>query len=251
MLTPPAMALCLQYMPCFYVMALACIVLLRWPRLAERHKALFFLTVGMATSYFDFLTFPLVTLGIPLALYLMKQSRGWRSGVGDTICGSICWGTGYLGFWAMKWGLGSLVLWENLFADALNSLTLRSSHETEGQVIGYLDALEKNVGVFWNLRIWKVLLLLAVVVLILRLIWMGCRHIPVKKKFDQIIPLALVACMPFAWYFVTVNHSYIHYGYTHKELMIFGWALACMIAVLFRKEETGIQKYEENTGRAT
>lgn len=40
--------------------------------------------------------------------------------------------------------------------------------------------------------------------------------------------------MPFAWYMLTVNHSYIHYGYTHKELVIAGCALATLAAELFR-----------------
>ena len=249
MLTPPAMALCLPYMPCFYVMAIACIVLLRWPEWVERHTALFFLTVGMATSYFDFLTFPLVTLGVPLVLYLMRRNTVWHRGVRDTLYSSVCWGVGYAGFWAMKWLIGSLVLRENLFADALHSLTLRSSHETEGQAISYLDALEKNLGVFFNLRVWKVLVGLAAIALVLRVIWMLYRHIPVKKRLDLIVPLALVACMPFAWYFVTVNHSYIHYGYTHKELMISGWALACILSVMFRKEYPPLQNCESKTGR--
>lgn len=149
----------------------------------------------------------------------------------------------------MKWLIGSLVLRENLFADALHSLTLRSSHETEGQAISYLDALEKNLGVFFNLRVWKVLVGLAAIALVLRVIWMLYRHIPVKKRLNLIVPLALVACMPFAWYFVTVNHSYIHYGYTHKELMISGWALACILSVMFRKEYPPLQNCESKTGR--
>lgn len=237
MLTPPAMVLCLQYMPCFYVMAAACIVLLRWPEVTDRHPALFFLTVGMATSYFDFLTFPLVTLGVPLVLYLLKHDFPCRKGLCATVYTSICWGTGYLGFWAMKWLIGSFVLQENLFADALNSFLLRSSHETEGQTIGYLDALEQNLGVYYDLRIWKVLFALAAAVLLLRVLWMFHKKISIKPRLNVIVPLLLVACMPFAWYFVTVNHSYIHYGYTHKELMISGLALTAVVAVLFRKQE--------------
>ena len=244
MLTPPAMTLCLQYMPCFYVMAAACIVLLRHHQLVERHAAMFFLTVGMATSYFDFLTFPLVTLGMPLVLYLMRRDRPGRNGISTAVRASVCWGIGYAGFWAMKWVLGSLVLGENLFGDALGSLALRSSHETEGQAIGYLEALQKNLGVYFQLRIWKALAAGVAVALVLRVVWMLYKKIPLRKRLGRIVPLLLVAGMPFAWYFVTVNHSYIHYGYTHKELMITGWALACAAVLLFRKEEPTAQKHK-------
>lgn len=249
MLTPPAMALCLQYMPCFYVMAAACLVLLRWPGLAERHTGLFFLTVGMAASYFDFLTFPLITLGIPLILYLLGQNLPWRQGVRAVGLASVCWGAGYAGFWAMKWCIGSAVLGQNLFADAWNSFALRSSHETQGQAVSYGQALQKNVGVFAGLRVWGVLLALAAVALLLRLVWLWRRHMPTKDRLNAVVPLLLVACMPFAWYFVTVNHSYIHYGYTHKELAITGMALAAVVAVLFRKKPLAAGAAAQKTGQ--
>ena len=249
MLTPPAMALCLQYMPCFYVMAAACLVLLRWPGLAERHTGLFFLTVGMAASYFDFLTFPLITLGIPLILYLLGRNLPWRQGVRAVGLASVCWGAGYAGFWAMKWCIGSAVLGQNLFADAWNSFALRSSHETQGQAVSYGQALQKNVGVFAGLRVWGVLLALAAVALLLRLVWLWRRHMPAKDRLNAVVPLLLVACMPFAWYFVTVNHSYIHYGYTHKELAITGMALAAVVAVLFRKKPLAAGAAAQKTGQ--
>lgn len=246
MLTPVAMALCLQYMPCFYVMAAACIVLLKYSDFVRRHAGMYFLSIGMATCYFDFLTFPLITLGVPMVLYLLLVGQSWRKGVQDIVYGSVSWGIGYVVFWAEKWVLGSLVLGENLFADAWNSLVIRSSHETEGQAITYRDALQNNFAAY-DLRIWKVLfalLLVALLCLFALRIWQA-RGWP-KNDIQVLIPLLLVACMPFAWYFVTVNHSYIHYGYTHKELMITGWALACAAAELFHR---GRKKDWCNSGR--
>jgi len=235
MLTPVAIALCLQYMPCFYVMAAACIVLLKYPDFVRRHAGMYFLSIGMATCYFDFLTFPLITLGVPMVLYLLLAGQSWRKGVQDIVYGSVSWGIGYVVFWAEKWVVGSLVLGENLFADAWNSLVIRSSHETEGQAITYRDALQNNFAAY-GLRIWKVLfalLLVALLCLFALRIWQA-RGWP-QNDIQVLIPLLLVSCMPFAWYFVTVNHSYIHYGYTHKELMITGWALACAAAELFHR----------------
>lgn len=238
MLTPVAMALCLQYMPCFYVMAAACIVVLRRPEAVHRHEGLFFLAIGIATCYFDFLTFPLITLGVPLVLCLLLTAKSWRQGVLSAVRSSFCWGIGYLVFWAEKWVIGSLVLGENLFADAWNSLMLRSSHETEGQELTYLEALQNNFKGY-DLRIWKALLALLLAVLVVLLaarMRQGAAEI--RTDLTCLVPLLLVACMPFVWYFVTVNHSYIHYGYTHKELMITVWALACMTGELYHRWRT-------------
>lgn len=248
MLTPVAMALCLQYMPCFYVMAIACVVMLRYPDFVYRHAGLFFLAIGMATCYLDFLTFPLITLGIPLVLYLLLAGRSWRGGVVAIVRSSFCWGIGYVVFWAEKWIIGSLVLGENLFADAWNSLMLRSSHETEGQELTYGATLQNNFKGY-DLRIWKVLfglLLAALVFLIVVRILQGKGSF--AKDVSMLVPLLLVACMPFAWYFVTVNHSYIHYGYTHKELMITAWALSCAAAELYCRWRGQVLAVKEKGG---
>lgn len=239
MLTPVAMALCLQYIPCFYVMAIACILLLKFPDFVRRHAGLYFLGIGIATCYFDFLTFPLITLSVPLVLYLLLARQTWRDGILTVVRSSFCWGIGYVVFWAEKWVIGSLVLGENLFADAWNSLMLRSSHETEGQGITYSATLQNNFKGY-DLRIWKVifgLLLAALIFLIVARILQGRGSVATDASL--LVPLLLVACMPFAWYFVTMNHSYIHYGYTHKELMITAWALSCAAAELFCRWRAG------------
>lgn len=241
MLTPVAMAICLQYIPCFYVMAIACIVLLKCPAFVRHHAGLYFLAIGMATCYFDFLTFPLITLGVPMVLYLLLAEKSWRPGLFAVLRGSVCWGIGYLVFWMEKWALGSLVLGENLFADAWNSLMVRSSHETQGQEITYQEALRKNAGAY-DLRIWKLLFaVLAAVLVALALVrWLRQGRSALAADAGFVLPLLLVACMPLAWYFGTVNHSYIHYGYTHKEWMVTAWALACMAAELFRRRIGGL-----------
>lgn len=235
MLNPTAMALCLQYMPCFYVMALACVFLLRYPDFVQRHRGMFFLTIGVATCYFDFLTFPLITLGIPLALFLLLTAKSWQRGILTVFQSSVCWGIGYIVFWAEKWALGSLVLQENLFADAWKTLMLRSSHETEGQKLTYLGALKNNFKGY-DLRIWKVLFVILIVALAALIVArMQQGRATIHTDLACLIPLLLVACMPFAWYFVTVNHSYIHYGYTHKELMITVWAVASAAGEVFHR----------------
>lgn len=246
MLNLPAMALCLQYMPCFFVMAAACVVVLKYPDFTHRHKGMFFLSVGMATCYFDFLTFPLVTLGIPLVLYWLLCTKTMKERLVSGVQVSFFWGIGYVVFWMEKWVIGSLVLGENLFEEAWNSLLLRSSHETGGQQLTYLDTLKNNLSAY-NLRIWKVifvLLLVGLVVSIVLRMMQGAARI----DFAVVIPLLLVAVMPLAWYFATINHSYIHYGYTHKELIISAWAISCMAAELFHRWHTHAN-WRQETGK--
>ena len=110
-----------------------CVVLLRHTNIINKFNWLFFLSLGMATSYFDFLTYPLVTLGIPLILYLQLEtsSPSQRFFQITTLLFIV-------GHW-LYWFLGrKMVAWfchlqENLFSEAYNSIILRSSHETLGK----------------------------------------------------------------------------------------------------------------------
>lgn len=109
---------------------------------------------GVLTSYFDFLTYPIVTLGFPLCTFFLlngnesagkggnfRQGRqaakeGIPEGVGnggvlkDTVRRvvgySICWGIGYAGMWAMKWIIADLTLHTGTIKDAVWSIIGRT-----------------------------------------------------------------------------------------------------------------------------
>lgn len=232
-LTPAATSLCLQYTPCFLIMAGGCAFLLCYPDAVKKHSWLFFLSLGMATSYFDFLTYPLVTLSIPLVLYLNLENTSWKQRLQQIIRLCLWWGVGYVGFWAEKWLLGSLVLRENLFLEARDSILLRASHETVGQAITYTATLKNNLQPY-ALRTWILLwVLLALGSLLLAL----HRRVLSVRRLTALAPLILVACMPFVWYYFTQNHSYIHFSFTHRELAITFFALSCFFVRLCCRDE--------------
>lgn len=59
---------------------------------------------------------------------------------------SLCWGSGYIGMWCMKWGLASMILQENIFNNAIAQFLLRSSLFINGDAsenILYKDVLLK------------------------------------------------------------------------------------------------------------
>lgn len=50
-------------------------------RNVEKRYPEFFLIIGILTFYFDFLTYPITTLGIPLCCYfLLENDRAWNGG---------------------------------------------------------------------------------------------------------------------------------------------------------------------------
>ena len=72
---PCTISLSLQYSACYTISMIAAVIACRHPfmlRPAVRSNC-FFLFTGIATAYFDFLTYPIATLGLPLVLLLSAE----------------------------------------------------------------------------------------------------------------------------------------------------------------------------------
>ena len=58
----------------------------------------------------------------------------------------------------------------------------------------------------------------------------------VKERLRIVLPYLLVGLLPFAWYCLTVNHSYVHYYFTCRALCVSVLALLAGLAELCRAE---------------
>lgn len=204
----------------------------------------FFLLAGMATSYMDFLTFPIVTLGLPMAFYfLLSERKTVKESLVSVAKYSVSWGVGYIGMWASKWILGSMILGQNVLKDASDTLSQRTDS------ISYDSRILSFLSVLWdNLKMYKALpYILLVVVLIVITVFMAVKYPSKSKitvKLKACIPYVLIALMPFAWYFVALNHSGEHYMFTFRALIVTAFAGCCMMHEFFeypgkRKKDNG------------
>ena len=103
----------------------------------------------MATGYFDFLTYPITALGLPLTMYLLLENDN-KGKAKKVIIYSIVWGTGYIGMWTAKWAIGSLILQENVFKSAISQAVVRTSHimghgSLSGDKIDYFSTVKGNL----------------------------------------------------------------------------------------------------------
>ena len=103
--------LCLEYTYSFLCMLVASIVGLR---LALREKYSWvgplFLIIGMVTVYFDFLTTETLSILVSLLfiVHVSKKQRKEKWMLAAKTC--VAWLIGYLGMWAMKWVIASVIL---------------------------------------------------------------------------------------------------------------------------------------------
>lgn len=215
---------------CFYIMCCALLVQLYChDKMSERGTyGLFFLVTGMATSYFDFLTYPLVTLGFPLCIFLYLSRENWIKSFRYLAGFSLDWGFGYMGLWAMKWFLTDLLTGGNVISDGLGTLSARTDMvEGRSMIDGFLAVVMKNLEVYGN---WGFAFLLSFLVLWLAVSAWKSRFFKSSMRLETFmsgLPFWIVALYPFAWFFCTQNHSEQHYMFTCKIVSISVFAFIC------------------------
>lgn len=238
MIMPAAQALSLQFSSCYYMMTLGSICLLLLKDQLDQWEAFIFLYIGIATAFFDFLTYPIATLGIPALFYClirgkMNISQALQRGI--KVCFS--WGFGYGVMWAGKWAVGSLITGVNIFESALSKVAERSSMNA-GPEYGIYDSLYSNLLAFLRTPVAILAFALAFALLVRFLFQLRHSRPKLSEMAAMTFPFLILAFLPIIWYVVTANHSTIHYWFTHKALVVSAFAGLSCLSMLCQKPET-------------
>lgn len=210
---------------CLYLMLVSILIQLKLDSMLQKRNlyGYFFLIIGMTTSYFDFLTYPIVTLVYPLCvyLYLNDDCREVKHAVCHMFLYSIRWLEGYIGLWMMKWFLTDFLTDGSVIRDAVDTFKTRT-HSAEGysRIEGFFSVVWKNIQPYNN---WCYVLLvgIALVLLACRMVRYGVKRITLRK----IVPNVLLALYPFVWFFVVQNHSEQHWQFTCRIMSCSVFAL--------------------------
>lgn len=238
----------MQYSWVFLIaMTYSIIILKGYPDIIKKLGAdLLFLLIGMTTSYFDFLTYPLFTLGVPLLFLMICMDGSEKENTLPVMAikNSICWAIGYVGMWVEKWILCTLLTGENLFADAMTAIRERSGRDVMGEQIGYSDVLRNNIWILCKYP--YVLVCLAAIVL---LFIVGRKEGGKAFSKGAFIAYAGIAVLPFCWYAISMNHSYAHCLMTYRGLCVTVFAMLCAISevvMLITQLPNGVRSKRKN-----
>lgn len=219
-LCPVSLFSSLQFSPCFYIMMLALIVLFAFKDvLNDAGTNYLFLMAGILTAYFDLLTYPFITLGVPLLAYLGTAHK-WSGDDGmsrwrPVFLPTISWCLGYGGMWSAKWVIASMLTDENIIYDAFENIKFRSGYFSVRH--SYYDTLRLNLSVC-NKRVFA---LAAICIGIYILAVRVKDHIGVDRSILPFMGMLLtVSLYPFVWYLFTKDHSCCHSYFTWRELGI-------------------------------
>lgn len=212
---------------CFYVALGLLLAQLKWDGQIRSRGwyGEFFVVAGMLTSYFDFLTYPLVTLGFPLCVCLYLDGSGAGKNLRRLVLYSVEWGVGYLGLWASKWILADLLTGGSTIRDGISTILTRTDTAADStRAAGFLSVAGQNLSVYYN---WGFLLLLLGILFWLVLRICKRRGFIGRKTVLEGAVLFLVGLFPFVWFFFTQNHSEQHWIYTFKIFSVSVFAGIC------------------------
>lgn len=225
---------------CWVITLAALLVQLFFHQKMEEKKLYpeYFLLVGIITSYFDFLTYPVVTLGFPLCAYfLMKRKCSAKQSIGKTVGYSACWGIGYAGMWAFKWLIADVTLHTGTIKDALWSIIGRTEaiggrpRFNGGFYVVGLNLQEYGWAAYSVLAV-----LLAAAVLIAAFVL--SRRLSVKEVALSLLPYGIIFLIPFVWIIVVQHHSALHARFTFRIISVAALSLCCMGISLLQKSKT-------------
>ena len=229
-LTPMTISVSLQNSTVFHSASIALIILLscydkKWFR---SHIWIYFMLVGMLTSYVDFLTYPVVALTFPLIFYfILDQEDTPLRNLWHMIFYSGMWAIGYVGMWASKWCLSTLLTGKNYFTDASEAITSRSGSTVGDATVTFADVV-RHLNEFLQDNVPFKLGILFAALCVIALIF--CKR---SWKHWSVSLIFLLLCLyPYVWAFGAKNHTYIHIMFTHRILSVVVFGISCAVLPL-------------------
>lgn len=200
----------------------------------------FFLFSGIFVAFLDFLTYPLVTLGIPLVFWLVihKPENAWNS-VKTIIRFSVYWVVGYGVMWGGKWALDYLFNSHEIIDDVIFQIQTRLGVTNGLTAISPLLVFRTVLG-----RPTKTLPMIIYAGVAVYIIYLQCKigFDITKSKLSSCLSFLLIAAYPFIWMSVMKNHCLEHNYFVYRILAVSWFALISMIGVFLKDSKIKCEK---------
>ena len=227
----PYLSLNLQFSTVLFVLLFQLNIILALDKGNKTNKFydFFFLFSGIVVAYLDFLTYPVVTLGIPLVLWLMihKPENVWNS-IKTLIRFSVFWVIGYTVMWAGKWVLDYLFNSHEIIDDVIFQIRTRLGVTNGLTAISPLLVFRTVLS-----RPTKTLPIFICAGIAVYIVYIMVKNgfVFSKSRFTACIPYLFVALYPFIWMSVMKNHCLEHNYFVYRILAVSWFSLISMITV--------------------
>jgi len=213
-------------------MAAVIVLLLFYDRIEKKNwQEEVFLLTGILTAYIDFLTYPIVTLGVPLCVWLVMSmgAKEWRRQLCRTFWNCVCWAVGYVGMWGMKWVVAELTCHSGTLRNAAWAVIFRTSPlDGYSSFFSGVSRAVRDVMLKYDAVAYKVAFGLLVLLTLVAVVW--CLLKARSASWGVTVGcLAVVALFPFGWLVFAQNHTAIHRDYTFRIFGVTVMALWCIM----------------------
>lgn len=254
MMMPLAIALNLQNTVCLCIFSVGMISLLKTKKDINQCDIFIFLYLGIATAFFDELSYPLATFGVPaVLLFAISNKKKIKDSIIRIVKIGYVWCFGYLGMWVCKWAVGTLISKKNIFNSALDTVKYRMGDSDPKVATKSLEeytifgTITKNVIAFFRTPITLVLMVFIIVMVVLIIKQIRQKKVKLIDILEIVFPFLIVAVLPFAWYTVTRNHSSIHFKvFTNKILVISAFSVMCCLIKIYNYIKNSSEKDAKN-----
>lgn len=236
-ISPIAVTMSLQFSPVFYITGLsALLIITKGKDLSLVKTCIVFEMTGILVAYFDMLTYPAASLGIPLILMILISEKKQNTPVTKLIKTAACaisWAFGYSVMWFSKWAICTVLTGQNVFAEAQDAAIFRTSNSYKDRVFTWSGTIIDNAKVLFSYPF-----VLAIFITALVFIY----YLFITKKWAisdwmDLILVILCSFIPMMWYMVLKNHSSIHFWMTFRLLSVTVFGMACLLFMGFKKQE--------------
>lgn len=237
-INPMVAALNFQNASIYFILLLSILYLVWSGKLEEDYLVkkqcfVFFQVIGMSVAYFDFLTYPIVALGVPLLFLLYySDTEDVKKRIKYVILHSVMFFVGYVGMYICKWGLATLLTEVNVFQDAYGEImVMLNANDVEGADITIIRGIGRNLAHFMQ----PPYLMLIAGGVIYSVLSFARARINLNRIYRN-IPSFFVGLYPFC-HMVASTHSYAHYHFVYREFVV--TILAVLFIILDLKKSDG------------
>ena len=221
----------LQGTPVFLITMISSILILSEK---IKDKGIFFLIIGGLTNFFDFLTVPILTLGIPLLVYSLIQNKNKcniKKLFLELFKYCVMWTIGYGGVWITKWLLLDLFYNKDIIQTVLEQFKYRSSNKiTQKELLNSIKFALKPISISF---------VITLVLLIIKLIkYKKSNNLKdVKFDFKEISVYLSIGLLAVLWILLLKQHFVQHIFFTYRNMTLISISVFLIIYNLFTKKE--------------
>lgn len=200
-----------------------------------------FEATGIAVAFLDFISYPAASLGVPMIMYFSldaSERKMLRERIKEFALLCLSWGLGYFGMWAGKWIVATIMTDENVILNALSAIKVRSSTRYGEQTLTYTGTVSKNVGHLINSGNGLFLYVVLAMVIVWGIWMLKKRGASLNANVATVAIILLSCIIPFGWYLISINHSYVHSWFAYRELVVTVYGVMSVLYLgLYRKQK--------------